>query len=76
MTYQGLVCVPLSRNGNSAANSLLGDVVLLLFQTGAQNWSINSLTPSALLYGIPVTKNHKTMTDVKEKFFTQRLVRC
>jgi len=28
--------------------SLPGYVVLLLFQTGARNWSINSLTPSAL----------------------------
>ena len=28
--------------------SPLGYVLLLLFQTGARNWSINSLTPSAL----------------------------
>jgi len=28
--------------------SLLEDVAALLFQTGAWNWSINSLTPSAL----------------------------
>jgi len=43
------LCVfPLSRNDNRTVNSLLGNVVLLLFWTGAWNWSISSLTLSAL----------------------------
>jgi len=37
---------PLSRNDDRTVNSLLMNV--LLFQTGAWNWSINSLTLSAL----------------------------
>jgi len=44
---EALYLFPLSRNANRTANSLLGNVVLL-FWTGTRNWSINSLTPSAL----------------------------
>jgi len=44
---EALSVFPLSRNDNSTVNSLLGNVVLL-FRRGAWNWSINSLTPSAL----------------------------
>jgi len=60
---------PLSRNDSRTANSLLGNVVLL-FQTGAWNWSINFLTPSTLhdvMMWNTDNKNHKTMTSVHGK---------
>ena len=45
---EALYVFRLSRNDNRRVNSLLGNVVLLLYWTGARNWSINSLNPSAL----------------------------
>jgi len=66
---EALYVLPLSRNGNRMVNSLLENVVVL-FWTGAWNWSINSLTPSALhdvMMWKTSNKNHKTMTSGKTK---------